>query len=134
MQKITFASSMKDHFIHNSSKLSVILSVACAIHCVAMPLLMLSFPFLHDSFLGNPMLEWGILLSLVVFGIISLDHYKKKHHGNSLPIILFGIGASICFLALISHNAAHHALMVIGSLIIAASQILNLGLKRVIFE
>jgi hypothetical protein len=123
---------MKSKFYHLSTKFGIALSFLCAIHCMTMPLIMIAFPFLNLTFLHNPMIEWGILLSLVVLGVFSLNHYRIKHHDRYLPIIIFAIGVIVCVIALINHNHYHFSLMMTGSIIIAISQILNITLKRVV--
>jgi hypothetical protein len=99
---------------------------------MTMPIIMIVFPFLNNSFLHNPLVEWGILLSLIVLGSFSLNHYRKKHHESHLPMIVFIIGVIICLISLLSHVSYHQSLMMTGSIVIAASQILNLSLKRVV--
>lgn len=132
LQKAIFVSDMKSRFYHNSSKVGIVLSFLCAIHCMMMPIIMISFPFLNTGFLHNPILEWSVLGSLIFLGVFSLDHYKKKHHGSNWPMVLFGIGATICFFSLLFHNDYHQSLMIVGSIIIAISQGMNLTFKRVI--
>lgn len=132
LQKAIFVIDMKSKFYHNSSKIGIVLSFICAIHCILMPIIMMSFPFLNNSFLHDPILEWLILGSLIFLGVFSLDHYKKKHHGSNSPMIIFGIGSTLCFFSLIIHSEFHQSLMIIGSILIAVSQAMNLTLKRVI--
>ncbi len=121
---------MKSKFYHLSSKLGIGLSFLCAIHCMTMPIIMIAFPFLNNSFLHQPIVEWIILVSLVILGTFSLNHYRKKHHESHLPMVVFILGVLVCLVSLLSHNTNHHGLMMTGSIIIAASQILNLSLKR----
>ncbi len=122
---------MRSKLYHTSSKAGIILSFICAIHCVLMPFVLISFPYLNESFLHDPILEWSILGALIFLGVFSLDHYKKKHHGSNWPMIIFGIGATICFLSLLLPHELHHTMMMIGSVFIATSQIMNLTFKRI---
>lgn len=123
---------MKSIFYHRSTKVGIVLSFLCAIHCVMMPILMVAFPFLEHTILHDPIVEWSILGTLIVLGIFSLNHYRKKHHGSHMPMTIFSIGVIICFFALISGEAYHHKLMMVGSVIIAISQIMNLTYKRIV--
>ena len=132
LQKAIFATEMKSKIYHQSTKLGIALSFLCAIHCILMPILLIIFPFLGESMLHDPVLEWVLLFSLIFLGFFSLDHYKRKHHGSNLPSVVFGLGATISFIALAFHSEFHHALMIVGALVIASSQIMNITLKRAI--
>lgn len=68
-------------------KVGFYLSVACAIHCVATPLLVTLLPFLGSSFIGNHSWEiWFIGGSLVLAGVILFNDYLK--HKNLIPMAL----------------------------------------------
>ena len=122
---------MKENINHTTTRIGLFLSVACAIHCMLMPVVLVSFPVLSNSFLHDPVMEWGLLAILVSLGIFTMDHYKKKHHGSSLPTRLFALGSLVCASALILHSALHIWLMVAGSMVIALSHAINIRLGRV---
>ncbi len=123
---------MKSKFYHNSTKVGIVLSFLCAVHCIAMPILMVAFPFLEHTVLHDPIIEWVTLSSLIVLGVFSLNHYRLKHHGSQLPMIVFSAGVIVCLLALVSGHALHHKLMIAGSIVIAISQIMNLTMKNIL--
>ena len=66
------------------------LSIACAIHCIATPVLITLLPVLGSNFLGNHSWEiWFIGGSLVLAGVILFNDYLK--HKNTIPMtLLFG--------------------------------------------
>ena len=123
---------MRSKFYHISTKVGMALSFICAIHCIVMPFLMMAYPFISNSFLHDPILEWSMLGGMIFLGLFSIQHYKKKHHNSNLPATLFGIGAIVCILALSILAHQHHIWMFVGASIIAVSQIMNLTMKRVI--
>jgi phosphoglycerol transferase MdoB-like AlkP superfamily enzyme len=85
---ITFAKHTHEH--SKMEKVGFYLSVACAIHCIATPVLVTLLPFLGSSFVGNHDWEiWFIGGSLVLAGVILMNDYFK--HKNLIPItLLFG--------------------------------------------
>ena len=122
-----------DHKIeHSSSNLGLVLSIACAIHCMMMPVLIMAFPLLNESALHHPVVEWSILIVLILLGLLSLNHYRKVHHNKILPTWIFIGGVVLFTTSLLIDNAFHHALTIAGSLVIALSHGVNLSLKRTI--
>jgi hypothetical protein len=73
-------------------KLGIITSVACAIHCTLIPLLLSSLPFLGINGLHNKAIEYGMIGLAFIFGLFSLvPGYKKRPLGR-LSLLLFGAG------------------------------------------
>ncbi len=82
---ITFAKHTHEH--SKVEKVGFYLSVACAIHCIATPILITLLPFLGSSFVGNHSWElWFIGGSLVLAAIILFTDYLK--HKNLIPMSL----------------------------------------------
>jgi hypothetical protein len=82
---ITFAKHTHEH--SKMEKVGFYLSVACAVHCIATPVLVTLLPFLGSSFIGNHAWEiWFIGGSLVLAGVILWNDYLK--HKNLIPLIL----------------------------------------------
>ncbi|MCP4124569.1 MAG: MerC domain-containing protein [Bacteroidetes bacterium] len=119
---------MKENINHTTTRIGLFLSIACAIHCMLMPVVLISFPMLSKSFLHHPFLEWTLLVTLIFLGLFTMDHYKKKHHDSSLPTILFVLGGLICTTALLIHSNYHEWMMIAGSLVIALSHGMNIKL------
>ena len=88
---ITFAKHTHQH--NGIEKVGFYLSIACAIHCIATPVLVTLLPFLGSSFIGNHAWEiWFIGGSLVLAGVILMMDYLK--HKNLIPMGLL-LGALI---------------------------------------
>lgn len=79
-------------------------SVACAIHCAVLPLLVSSLPLFGTNIIDNVWFENGMIALTFVIGIGSLWHGYKRHHHSFLPIGLFGLGMLGLVLKQIFHN------------------------------
>ncbi|WP_373519551.1 MerC domain-containing protein [Pricia sp.] len=67
-------------------------SVLCAIHCVAVPIV-LSFSALGSlHFLGNPWIEWSFILFGLLLVLVSLWPSYLKIHGSKKPFVFASIG------------------------------------------
>jgi MerC mercury resistance protein len=82
----------------NYDALGIAASVACAIHCAVLPLLMSSLPILGINIINNVFFEYGMILLAAAIGIYSLMHGFKKHHHQYTPIIIFSIGIVLLLL------------------------------------
>lgn len=80
------------NFKINWDGLGIITSIACAIHCALLPLLVTSLPLFGINIIHNRVFEWGMIGLAFVVGSYSLIHGYKKHHRSFVPIILFSTG------------------------------------------
>ena len=76
----------------NWDVLGVAASLACAIHCALLPLLFTSLPIFGINVIENTVFEIIMVVLAFAIGICSLYHGWKKHHHNSVPIIVFLLG------------------------------------------
>lgn len=76
----------------NADRLGIITSVACAIHCTILPLLVSSASLFNFEILENKAIEWGMICLALAFGSLSLYHGYAHHHRNAIPVILFSTG------------------------------------------
>lgn len=67
-------------------------SVACAIHCILLPLILTSLPLFGVNIIHNAAFEWGMILLAFGVGVFALVHGYKTHHRNALPVYLFSAG------------------------------------------
>lgn len=67
-------------------------SVACAIHCALLPVLMTSLPIFGINIIHNSYFEWGMIALAFLVGAYSLYHGFVKHHHSYIPIIIFTAG------------------------------------------
>lgn len=117
---------------HNIGKISTVLSILCAIHCIATPILALFLPFLDTH--SADWVEIALILFILILGGSSIYHGYKGHHGKILPSVLFATGLLFLIIGYIIHGSEnqtfHTALMITGSLFSAGGQIYNLKLSH----
>jgi len=83
--------------------LGITTSVACAIHCAILPLLLTSLPLFGMEIIHNPTFELVMILFSLIIGFWSLWHGYKKHHHSFIPIFLFMVGISLLFAKQVWH-------------------------------
>ena len=72
----------------NWDALGIGASLACAIHCAVLPILLSSFSLFGLNILHNEAFEIFMICMALFIGIFSLRH-GKKHHGQMLPTYIF---------------------------------------------
>ncbi len=82
----------------NWDGLGIATSLACAIHCIVLPLVLTSLPLFGVNIIHNIFFEWAMIALAFVVGVYALVHGFKTHHKNSIPVFLFVAG----FILLIS--------------------------------
>jgi hypothetical protein len=108
-------------------------SLACAVHCAAMPLLIGLLPLVGMSFLASEVAEWSLVsLSLGVGSLSLLPSYARKHRQwRPLLIFAFGAGLIIAVRLLADEGSRLEApVMAIGALLIACGHLVNRRLCR----
>jgi hypothetical protein len=88
----------------NYDALGIAASVACAIHCAVLPLVMSSLPILGINIINNFWFEIFMIVLAMGIGLHSLTHGFKKHHHRILPIIVFVIGISLLLVKQVLHQ------------------------------
>ncbi|MCO5234289.1 MAG: MerC domain-containing protein [Chitinophagales bacterium] len=117
---------------HKIGKISTALSVLCAIHCAATPVLVIFLPFL-----GNHSSDWfeiAMIVFIIILGGSSILHGLRGHHHNKFPAIFFGVGVILMITGLFLHSehqtTIHTVVMVTGGIFSAIGQIYNLKLSH----
>ena len=107
----------------NYDALGIAASVACAIHCALLPLVITSLPILGINIINNIWFEiLMILLAMVIF-IYYLIHGFKKHHHKMLPIGIFTDGMALLLFKQIFHQYQIWFLVPAVTLIVSAHYI-----------
>jgi hypothetical protein len=88
----------------NWDALGIVTSVACAIHCAVLPLLISSLPLFGINIIDNVYFEYFMIVSAFLIGIYSLYHGFKKHHHSYFPLIIFSIGFVLLFAKQVWHK------------------------------
>lgn len=104
----------------NYDKLGIAASIACAIHCAVLPLIMTSLPILGINIINNFWFEMAMIVLALGIGIYSLTHGFKKHHHQLLPILIFSSGMALLFMKQIFHQQQIWFLIPAVALIVSA--------------
>jgi uncharacterized membrane protein YoaK (UPF0700 family) len=67
-------------------------SIACAVHCAVLPVMIGALPVFGVDVLENQTFEWAMIALAFVVGVYALVHGFRKHHRNSIPLKLFAVG------------------------------------------
>jgi len=105
-------------------------SVACAIHCAVLPLILSSLPLFGINIIENQGFEFLMIGLAFVVGVYSLYHGRKKHHHSYYPMVLFAAGISLLFIKSMLHSHSLMLLLPAVSLVVIAHY-LNYKLCRV---
>jgi hypothetical protein len=76
----------------NWDLMGMITSVACAIHCAILPLLLTSLPLFGINIINNLLFEWTMIGIAFIVGCYALSHGYRRHHQNWKPLLIFTSG------------------------------------------
>ncbi|MEO6932339.1 MAG: MerC domain-containing protein [Chitinophagaceae bacterium] len=76
----------------NWDALGITTSLACAIHCAILPLLVSSLPIFGINIIENSQFEYFMIVLAFIIGCFALLHGFRKHHHNILPLMVFTLG------------------------------------------
>ena len=93
----------------NWDGLGIITSIACAIHCGFLPLIVPVLPLFGINIIHNAAFEWGMIGLAFFVGIYSLYHGFIKHHHSYKPVYIFLVG--FVFLVLKQFLASYEYLL-----------------------
>ena len=103
----TFAPYTKMNIKLNWDALGIVTSIACAIHCALLPVLMSTLPVFGINIIDNIYFEWGMILLAFVVGSYSLFHGYIKHHRNLLPVYIFSVGFFLLVIKQFFHKSEY---------------------------
>jgi len=124
---LIFASAMAIKV--NWDALGITTSLACAIHCAVLPLLLTSLPVFGIDIIDNVSFEYLMILLACGIGCYALYHGYYKHHHQLMPLLIFLLG----ILFLIGKQSWHHLqfwFLVPAVTFIIAAHFLNYRLCR----
>ena len=87
----------------NWDALGITTSVACAIHCAVLPLLLSSLPVFGINIIDNVSFEYFMIFLAFAIGFYALYHGYRKHHHNNAPLIIFTTGILLLFAKQVWH-------------------------------
>lgn len=104
----------------NWDAMGIATSVACAIHCALLPVLLSSLPLFGINIIHNRLFEWGMIALAFLVGSYSLFHGFIKHHRSFIPVLLFSAGFILLLLKQAYHQYENWLLVPAVILIITA--------------
>ena len=105
---------------YNWDALGIATSIACAIHCALLPLLMSSLPLFGVNIIHNIIFEWGMIALAFAVGSYSLFHGYIRHHHSLSPVFIFSGGFLFLLLKQFFHQYENWFLIPAVLLIISA--------------
>ena len=113
----------------NWDALGIATSIACAIHCALLPLILTSLPLFGVNIINNLSFEFFMILLAFCIGAYSLYHGWKKHHHRSCRSLFFVVG---CFLLFSKQIWRPHELFLLipAVIFIVSAHYLNLRFCR----
>ena len=88
----------------NWDVLGIATSIACAIHCALLPVLVSSLPVFGINIIHNLVFEWGMIALAFAVGSYSLFHGYVKHHQSFVPVFIFLFGFVFLVLKQVFHE------------------------------
>ena len=88
--------SIKHNIALKLDSIGFIASTICAIHCMAMPFILLLLTLYGLEFIANPLFEITFIATSVAIGVFTFRHGYFNHHKKVYPFLIF-----ICGLVLI---------------------------------
>lgn len=81
----------------NWDALGVGTSLACAIHCAVLPVVLTSLPIFGINIIENNKFEYCMIFFACAIGMYALSHGYRKHHQRARPLLLFAAGMLLLF-------------------------------------
>ncbi|HVZ97294.1 MAG TPA: MerC domain-containing protein [Chitinophagaceae bacterium] len=100
----------------NWDLMGMVTSIACAIHCAILPLVLTSLPLFGINIIHNPVFEWSMIGLAFAIGCYALAHGYKKHHRSPLPLLIFTGGFFFLILKQIFHS--HEMIFLIPAVVL----------------
>ncbi|MFQ3582469.1 MAG: MerC domain-containing protein [Chloracidobacterium sp.] len=103
-------------------------SFVCAIHCLAMPLLIGVLPLIGLSLLTEPWIEWSLIGFTGAIGLLTLLPSYYQRHRRFQPLALFALGFGLILSTkwLVDEGSSLETSgMVTGALFVAGANLTN---------
>jgi hypothetical protein len=104
----------------NWDALGIATSIACAIHCAILPIIITTLPVFGINIVNNMAFEWSMIALAFVVGSYALFHGYHVHHRSFVPLILFAVGFMFLILKQFFHQFEYFFLIPAVILIVSA--------------
>jgi hypothetical protein len=106
-------------------------SLACAVHCAVLPLLLAALPAIGLAWLDSAWVDWTMV---VLAAMIALRAHRGGFtvHRRCLPagVAVAGLLVIVTTICLLKGSASHHDTQASGAMVVASSHFLNRHLCR----
>lgn len=99
-------------------------SLCCAVHCIALPLVITLLPVLGLGFLSSEGFEWGMIAVSITLATLALC-WGRRVHGNSRTLYAIPVAVLLFIFAQTFHGDGHWICMALGGTALAAGHLLN---------
>lgn len=121
---------MKRFFSLHLDLLGFSASFLCAIHCMALPIVMSLGLFGGLTWFESPILEWGLIISTLLIATWSLFRSYYQQHRNLRPLLIAAIGFVLVFASHFIGAHEEHFVTAAGGFLIAYAHYVNWRLLR----
>lgn len=111
-------------------KLGIWVSSLCALHCLALPVVVPLLPLIGSTFFAQLWFERTILSISLVIGTVALLSGALKYHGRFYPIALLATGGLIYWFKDIFGENGEPFTIAVGAMLIVAGHWINMRLCR----
>lgn len=113
--------------IISTNRVGAWVSIACAIHCAAMPFLLSVLPLLGMEFLASHFLEIAMLSAGLGFGAYGILKAYFQTHRHPLPVALLALGASLVISGMfLIPESLEPVVVPSGALLVGIAQVVNI--------
>lgn len=106
-------------------------SLACAVHCAVLPLLLAALPAIGLAWLDSPWVDWTMV---ALAAAIALHAHRGgfQVHRRCLPagVAVTGLLIIVTTICVLKGSANHHYIQASGAVVVASSHFLNRHLCR----
>lgn len=111
-------------------RLGIWVSSLCALHCLALPVLIPLLPLVGSSFFAQVWFERTILTFSLIVGAVALISGAVRYHGKYYPLILLFTGGAIYWHKDIFGHHYEPFTIALGAALIVAGHWFNMRLCR----
>lgn len=106
-------------------KIGMSASLLCAIHCLAIPILISGGIISSISWLHHPLVEWSLISLAIFIAGKSFSKSFKKHHQSYTPIIIGLVGFVMLIISRFAPHSLEHQFAALGGVILAVAHYVN---------
>jgi hypothetical protein len=106
-------------------------SALCAIHCIALPMLVTISAFSGLVFLDDPRVENVIITATILLGTCSLFPSYFKHHRKIFPMLILLFGFFLIGLSRFMVHVNEPVLVSAGAALVASAHLLNYRICKI---